>query len=130
MFSIQQIEKEHEKVKSGADFPKYIQALKQMGVQSFQTLVKDSSTTYLGTNNNTLTSEPQYDSLFIADEVATDTFKTKLREHQQGKTDYFTFCSDCAVSGIEKWVMDLEKMTCVYYDKTGNDILTEQIPEV
>lgn len=129
MFSIQQIEKEHEKVKSGADFPKYIQALKQMGIQSFQTLVKDSSTTYLGINNNTLTSEPQYEPLLIADEVAIDTFKTKLREHQQGKTDYYTFCSDCAVNGIEKWVMDLEKMTCVYYDKTGNDILTEQIPE-
>ena len=33
-------------------------------------------------------------------------------------------------SGIEKWVVCLQKMTCTYYDKAGNEILTEQIPSL
>jgi uncharacterized protein YbcV (DUF1398 family) len=45
-----------------------------------------------------------------------------------GKTDYLTFCNDCAKSGIEKWIVRLEEMTCTYYDKAGNDILVEKIP--
>ena len=55
-------------------------------------------------------------------------FKAQLKVHQQGKTDYFTFCKDCAETGIEKWIVDLNKMTCVYYDKYGNEILVEEIP--
>lgn len=48
MFTTQQIEQAHEKVKSGADFPKYIQEIKGFGVQSFITFVKDSHTEYFG----------------------------------------------------------------------------------
>lgn len=40
MFTVEQIEEVHEKVKSGADFPKYIQEIKQIGVVSFETWVK------------------------------------------------------------------------------------------
>ena len=54
-------------------------------------------------------------------------FKARLETHQQGKTDYPAFCNDSAASGVEKWVVCMEKMTCTYYDKKGNEILTEQI---
>jgi uncharacterized protein YbcV (DUF1398 family) len=39
-----------------------------------------------------------------------------------------TFCSDCAKSGIEKWIVCMEKMTCTYFDKAGNEMLEEMIP--
>jgi len=26
----------------------------------------------------------------------------------------------CTETGIEKWRVDLEKMTCTYFDKSGN----------
>ena len=61
--------------------------------------------------------------------VNVHTVKTQLKEHQQGKTDYFTFCKSCAETGIEKWVVSLIDMTCIYYDKIGNKILVEQIPQ-
>jgi len=35
MFTVEQIDKAHEKVKSGADFPNYIQEIKQMGVTAY-----------------------------------------------------------------------------------------------
>lgn len=40
MFTVQQIELAHEKVKTGADFPKYIQDIKELGVIAFETFVK------------------------------------------------------------------------------------------
>lgn len=52
----------------------------------------------------------------------------QLKLHQQGKTDYFTFCKDCAEAGIEKWKVDLNQMTCTYYDQSDHEILVEEIP--
>lgn len=128
MFTVEQIEQAHEKVKSGADFPKYIQEIKGFGVQSFETFVKDSHTEYFGENNFKTSSLPKYDDLEILEKTDSEKFKTQLKAHQKGETDYFTFCKDCAETGIEKWIVDLNKMTCIYYDKSGNEILVEEIP--
>jgi uncharacterized protein YbcV (DUF1398 family) len=130
MFTVEQIEQAHEKVKSGADFPKYIQEIKELGVIGFETWVRDSHTEYFGENNFSTNSKPKYDELVISENSDKENFKTQLKEHQQGKTDYFTFCKDCAETGIEKWVVNLDEMTCIYYDKIGNEILVEQIPQL
>lgn len=39
-----------------------------------------------------------------------------------------TFCKDCAENGVEGWKMDLNEMTCTYFDKNENDILVEKVP--
>ena len=129
MFTVQEIEKAHEKVKSGADFPKYIQEIKQIGVTSFETWVTDSHTEYFGENNYQTKSLPQYENLTIADSSNREKFCRYLKIHQQGETDYFTFCRHCAETGIEKWFVCLDEMTCTYYDKANNKILVEQIPQ-
>lgn len=128
MFTVQQIEQAHERVKSGADFPKYIQEIKELGVLFFETWVSDSHTVYFGNNNFQTQSDPQYDNLKISTLVEVEKFKNHLKIHQQGKTDYYTFCQHCAVTGIEKWIVDLSLMTCTYYDQSGNEILIEKIP--
>ena len=128
MFTVEQINEAHSKVKSGADFPKYIQEIKGLGVSAFETWVKDSHTDYSGTNNYQTSSKPLYENLAIADNSNKVKFGYYLKSHQQGETDYFTFCKHCAETGIEKWVVCLNEMTCTYYDKAGNEILVEQIP--
>lgn len=129
LFTIAQIEEAHSKVKSGADFPKYIQEIKGLGVTAFETWVKDSHTDYSGASNSQIWSEPMYDILTIADTSNKEKFEHYLKLHQQGETDYFTFCKHCAETGIEKWFVCLGRMTCTYYDKAGNQILIEHIPE-
>ncbi|WP_396152262.1 DUF1398 domain-containing protein [Flavobacterium sp.] len=128
MFTIEQIKTAHSKVKSGADFPSYIQDLKQLGVTSYDSYVSDGHTNYFGENDFKITSPAKYETIAIANETDENQFKADLKAHQQGKTDYPTFCSDCAKSGIEKWSVNLDKMTCTYYDKAGNEILEEKIP--
>ncbi len=129
MFTVAQIEQAHNKVKSGADFPRYIQEIKQMGVTAFETWVIDSHTTYFGKGDYRATSQPQYKDLEIAAASDKEKFSYYLKIHQKGATDYFAFCLHCAETGIEKWFVCLDEMTCTYYDTTGNKILVEQIPQ-
>lgn len=128
MFTVAQIDQAHEKVKSGADFPAYIREIKQLGVIAFETWVIDSHTEYYGKNDFKTKSLPQYEPLKIAEVCESDAFRNYLKIHQQGKTDYYTFCQHCATTGIEKWIVNLEKMTCTYYSKAGDQILVEEIP--
>lgn len=130
MFSLEDIELAHNKVKTGADFPKYIQEIKGMGVTAFETWVSDSHTNYLGEEGYQLTSKHQYNTLTIANKSDKDKFSQYLKIHQKGQTDYFTFCKHCAETGIEKWLVDLDKMTCTYYDKSENELLIEKVPSV
>lgn len=129
MFTLDQIKAAHSKVKSGADFPAYIRDLKKLGVVQYVTFVKDGHTDYSGAGDFKTFSPSRYADLQITRSSNTAQFKADLKAHQQGKTDYPTFCSDCAKSGIEKWIVDLNKMTCTYFDSAGNEVLVEQVPQ-
>ncbi|AZA84294.1 phage envelope protein [Chryseobacterium lactis] len=127
-FTIKDIQAEHKKVKSGADFPQYIQAVKNLGVYQYTVGVSDGSTEYFDVDHNSEQTESKYDVLTISNELNLDQFKARLKLHQQGGTDYMTFCNDCAENGIKGWKMDLNIMTCTYLDQDGNEVLVEQIP--
>ena len=128
MFTIEQIQTAHSQVKSGADFPAYIHALKQLGVVAYDTWVTDGHTDYFGTNNFQTQSPVKYAALTIADTSHKEAFIRLLKLHQQGGSDYPTFCQHCAENGINKWVVRIDAMTCTYYNKKGEAILVEQIP--
>lgn len=128
MFTTAQIKKAHSKVKSGADFPAYIQEIKALGVAHYETFVSQGNTNFYDIYNNKVSGEAKYDALAIAETTDKEQFITDLQAHQQGKTTFLTFCDDCAKSGIEKWVVRMDTMTCTYFDKSGNVILVEAIP--
>lgn len=128
MFTVEQIQAAHSKVKSGADFPNYMQDLIKLGVVSFETFVEDSHSVYFGRDNFSTKSEGKYDNLKISDTLDKDQFVADLKLHQKGGTDYMTFCQDCAKSGIEKWTVKTDDMTCTYFDTKGNEVLVEVIP--
>ena len=128
MFTVEQIKAAHSKVKSGADFPNYVQDLIKLGVTNYETHVEDGHSVFNGKNDYTISMDPKYSALKVADTSDKTQFQKELKEHQQGKTDYPTFCSASARLGVEKWISDLEEMTCTYYDKTGNKMLIETIP--
>jgi uncharacterized protein YbcV (DUF1398 family) len=129
MFTADQIKEAHSKVKSGADFPAYIREIKSMGVTHYESYVSDGHIDYHGVNGHTAKVPAKYDALDVADQPDPEQFKADLKAHQQGKTDYPTFCRDCAKSGIEKWMVVMDQMTCTYYDKAGKELLMEEIPQ-
>lgn len=52
MFTVEQIKAAHGKVKSGADFPAYIQEIKAMGVTHYEAYVADGHVDYHGANGH------------------------------------------------------------------------------
>lgn len=129
MFTIEQIKEAHSKVKSGADFPAYVQDLISLGVTSYETYVSDGHSNYFGSGNFSIGSESKYQDLAITPTSNTEEFSSHLRSHQQGKTDYPTFCRDCAQTGVHKWIVNLGDFTCTYFDVSGKVLLTEAIPQ-
>ncbi|RFS14514.1 DUF1398 domain-containing protein [Emticicia sp. C21] len=130
MFTLNQIKEAHAKVKSGADFPNYIQELSQLGILKYTTYVNDGHSQFIGKDKYTLTSESKYPVKTIAEESKMSEFQNYLKQHQQGQSDYPTFCTQAAETGVEKWVSDLINMTCTYYNKKANAMLVETIQGV
>jgi len=128
MFTIEQIKEAHAKVKSGADFPNYIQDLIILGVKGYDTFVHDGHVEYYGVNNYTVISDEKYDLIEVAKSANKERFIEFLVMHQDGQTDYLTFCNHSAQCGIAKWRVDIIEMTCIYFALAGNEILIEKIP--
>lgn len=129
MFTAAQIKAAHSKVKSGADFPNYIQELKALGVIAYDNYVTDGHTDYYGSNNYKTSGEAKYPPMAIAGISSIEKLKHSLSIHQDGQTDYMTFCKQAAETGVEKWTVHTVEMTCTYFDKAGNKMVVEKIPE-
>ena len=129
MFTNAQIKEAHSKVKSGADFPQYIQDLIQLGVQGYDTFVNDGHIEYFGGDNFRAIATETYKAISVAPSANKERFIEFLVMHQGGQTDYLTFCNHAAQCGIAKWRVDIIEMTCTYYDSAENPILIEKIPE-
>ncbi|MDH7460251.1 DUF1398 family protein [Chitinophagaceae bacterium 26-R-25] len=128
MFTIDQIKEAHAKVKSGADFPAYVQDIKSMGVRTYVHHVSDGHIEYKGENNFLVSAGPKWAPMEIDLNGNAEALKHALKIHQQGQTDYMTFCRQSAEAGVNIWIVDLIKMACIYYDKAGNEMIVEAIP--
>jgi uncharacterized protein YbcV (DUF1398 family) len=128
MFTIEQINALHPQSASGDSFPKYVNDIKALGIAAYDVYVVDGHTDYRGKDNESLSSSP----LWLEKEIARPASPAKLEHtikiHQLGKTDYQTFCQQAADSGVAKWTVDTEKMTCIYFDSDGTIIIEEAIP--
>lgn len=129
MFTLAQIEVAHSNIDSGKNFPEFARKIKDLGVQTFEIFVGDGSSIYKGTDGYEVSGVQQYAPILVFGIVNPEKFLEDLRNHQQGDTDFFQFCKDCADSGIHKWVVDLNAKTCTYYDVQGTAIFEEKIPE-
>ena len=128
MFTINELKTAHSKVKSGADYPAYVQEIIKMGVTGYETYVQDGNTIYFGVDNYRIESGPKYGALVVSERSDREVFKRDLKTHQEGRTNFPRFCADAAHAGVEKWVVDMAAMTCTYLDKNGKMVVVESIP--
>jgi uncharacterized protein YbcV (DUF1398 family) len=128
MFTIAQIKEAHSRVKSGADFPVYIQDLIELGVKGYDTFVNDGHVEYFGDDDLRAVATETYGNITIAPFANKERFIEFLVIHQSGQTDYITFCNHAGQCGIAKWSVNIVEMTCTYLDQSGAEILIEKIP--
>lgn len=131
MFTIENIRAAESKIKTGADFPRFIKEIKELGVKRNDVYVNNGLSIYFDDEDNAQQTSPdEYPTLIINEESSAGKLEHALKVHQQGETDYFTFCKHAADAGVEKWIIDLEEMTCTYLDTEGNELVKETIPTV
>jgi uncharacterized protein YbcV (DUF1398 family) len=128
MFSIAQIKEAYSKVKSGADFPAYIQDLIELGVHGYDIFINDDHEEYFGVDNYRVAATKTYGTIAIAPSANKERFIGFLVIHQDGQTDYQTFCNQAAIFGITKWSVNIIDMTCTYFDSSEALLLIEKIP--
>lgn len=127
MFTLEQIKATHAQVKSGANFPQYVQEMKQLGIVAYDLYVTDGHARYVGFEQ-ALRSEPAYPPLAVAAQGNKQALEHALTIHQHGQTDYPTFCRQAAAAGVEKWTTRTVELTCTYYDQQGQVLVIEVIP--
>lgn len=130
MFTIEEIQKAEQKIKTGADFPRFIEEIKAMGVERNDVYVINGMAIYFGKDDHTAETAPAYEPLMIEPQSSAEDLKEALRVHQKGETDYQTFCRQVAGAGVEKWVTDLKAMTVTYLDAAGTELVVEDIPKL
>lgn len=129
MFTLKDVIDAHAQVKSGADFPAYIQVIKKLGVTHYVCFVEDGRIDYYGEEQQ-VNVPAKYPQLPINEKVTNEVFLKGLKDHQAGKTDFPTFINMAAQTGIDRWTIDIPRMTCTYFDRSDSVILEENIPSV
>lgn len=129
MFTLEQIMAAHSKVRSGADFPRYIQELKELGLTGYSFNVEDGSNIYYNGNGYTVYGMARYNMQDVSLSPSPEALQKFLKAHQQGQSDFSTFCKQAADTGVMKWLVDMQQMTCSYLDHEGNVLLEESIPQ-
>jgi uncharacterized protein YbcV (DUF1398 family) len=130
-FTLEQLKAAHVKVKTGADFPKYIHEIKALGLIIYEYEVSTGATIYFGADDYTVRSEGWYsEPITIHHTGNAVAVEESIRKHQQGGSDFLTFCREVAAAGVASWQIDTPNMVCRYRDLEGNELVAEPIPEV
>jgi len=128
MFTKEDIQSAESKIKTGADFPRFVKELKDLGVVRNDVYVANGLSAYFASDEEVLQISPaEYPELVINEESSVDKLKKALKIHQTGETGFISFCEHAADAGVEKWTTDLTAMTCIYYDTAGNELVKETI---
>jgi Protein of unknown function (DUF1398) len=72
-------------------------------------------------------SAPVHEVFAVAETGERESFVQHLRRHEQRETSYLEMSRGLAQSGIEKWTVDTSGMTMTFCDKSGREMLVEQI---
>ncbi|WP_394405164.1 DUF1398 domain-containing protein [Streptococcus sp. 20-1249] len=126
MLTLEAIQSAHAQF-TGPDFPKLIQSFKEMGMKT-NTVEIDSGCVFYTSDSHVLQTEGVRAQIAVATEADKVQVQSNLARHQAGQSDFQTFCDDMARAGIYKWIIDLETMTCSYYDKNEEIVISEVIP--
>ncbi len=128
-FTLDAINKAHS-LYTGPDFPKLIREFKVMGMVTNIFNLETGVVSYINKEGEYLYGKGFAVDFNIEDRADYETALAALQRNQKGDTNFPTFCIEIAKTGIYKWISDLDKMTCSYYDKQEKIIIEEKIPMV
>lgn len=127
-FKLSAIQQAHQQF-TGVDFPKLFKAFKDMGITYNIVNIQDGTATYVHQSEDDIVTSSVKSNHPVAPSSNQSIVQDVLTRHQQGQTDFETFCDEMAQAGIYKWHIDIQAGTCTYIDLQEQAIISELIPQ-
>ncbi len=127
-FTLSAIQQAHQQF-TGVDFPKLFKAFKDMGMTYNIVNIQDGTATYVHQSKDDIVTSSVKSNHPVAQKSNKTIVQDVLTRHQQGQTDFETFCDEMAEAGIYKWHIDIQAGTCTYIDLKEQAIISELIPQ-
>ncbi|HHC8778508.1 TPA: DUF1398 domain-containing protein [Staphylococcus aureus] len=127
-FKLSAIQQAHQQF-TGVDFPKLFKAFKDMGMTYNIVNIQDGTATYVHQSEDDIVTSSVKSNHPAAPSSNQSIVQDVLTRHQQGQTDFETFCDEMAQAGIYKWHIDIQAGTCTYIDLQEQAIISELIPQ-
>ena len=127
-FKLSAIQQAHQQF-TGVDFPKLFKAFKVMGMTYNIVNIQDGTATYVHQSEDDIVTSSVKSNHPVAPSSNQSIVQDVLTRHQQGQTDFETFCDEMAQAGIYKWHIDIQAGTCTYIDLQEQAIISELIPQ-
>lgn len=128
-FTLDQVAAAHATVKTGADFPRYVQDLKALGVAYYDFFLVDGHSVYVDIDGLGEQTTAKYAPLAISPVSNEFALRDSINVHQAGQTDFMTFCQQAADAGVVYWRTDVVNLVCMYVDAVGHTFVSEPIPD-
>jgi len=128
-FSLESI-KQAQKLYTGPDFPKLVREYKIMGIVTNVYNIETGLVIYTNKQQDVIEDSGVKVDIGIPQNSNYEEAMLGIKRNQKGESDFIAFCREVAKSGIYKWIVDLESMTCNYYDKQEKMIISEVIPQI
>jgi uncharacterized protein YbcV (DUF1398 family) len=109
VFTFEQINDIHDRLGSAETLARYLEALKNIGVDKYDSFITDGHSEYFGKGGHKVVSPYMHEKLSIAETSNRESFLKHLGLHNQGKTSHLEMSKGLADSGIEKWTFDTNK---------------------
>ncbi|SCT69030.1 Sec-independent protein translocase protein [Staphylococcus aureus] len=127
-FTLSEIQQAHQQY-TGVDFPKLFKEFKDMGMTYNIVNIQDGTATYVHQSEDDIVTSSVKSNHPVAPSSNQSIVQDVLTRHQQGQTDFETFCDEMAEAGIYKWHIDIQVGTCTYIDLKEQAIISELIPQ-
>ncbi|HEI7964567.1 TPA: DUF1398 family protein [Staphylococcus aureus] len=127
-FKLSAIQQAHQQF-TGVDFPKLFKAFKDMRMTYNIVNIQDGTATYVHQSEDDIVTSSVKSNHPVAPSSNQSIVQDVLTRHQQGQTDFETFCDEMAQAGIYKWHIDIQAGTCTYIDLQEQAIISELIPQ-
>ncbi|HCZ8230203.1 TPA: DUF1398 family protein [Staphylococcus aureus] len=127
-FTLSEIQQAHQQF-TGVDFPKLFKAFKDMGMTYNIVNIQDGTATYVHQSEDDIVTSSVKSNHPVAPSSNQSIVQDVLTRHQQGQTDFETFCNEMAEAGIYKWHIDIQAGTCTYIDLKEQAIISELRPQ-
>ncbi len=127
MFTIEEIENLHLASEKGMDFIEFLNKLKEMNVEYYDFYVSDGRYKYTHIDGDSIETKPLYEKKEISTVSNVGMLKQSVKVHQNGDTDFLTFCRQASESGVMIWRVEITNLRVTYLGHDFGELLVENM---